>query len=139
MEGRDPARANIELVAELHRRQGEMYAGGSTEPVLELLDPDIVWHVPGASPIAGDHRGHDAVVRYFETRRRLASATMRMHPGDVLADATAVAQFVRGSAEIDGERVEWQTVGAYRFAGGRIAEVWLVPLDLAAFERIWNR
>lgn len=45
-----------ELVAELHRRQGEMYAGGPVEPVLELLAEDVVWHVPGASPIAGDHR-----------------------------------------------------------------------------------
>jgi hypothetical protein len=26
-----------ELVAELHRRQGQMYGGGSIDPVLELL------------------------------------------------------------------------------------------------------
>ena len=116
-----------------------MYAGGSIEAVLELLDPDIVWHVPGSSPIAGDHRGRDGVARYFERRRARVSATMRMHPGEVMADEDAVAQFVRGSAEVDGEAVEWHTVGAYRIEAGRIAEVWLVPLDLAAFERVWNR
>ena len=47
----------VELVAELHRRQGEMYAGGPVDAVVELLAEDIVWHVPGGSPIAGDHRG----------------------------------------------------------------------------------
>jgi hypothetical protein len=36
----------LELIAELHRRQSEMYAGGSIDPVLELLPPDIIWHVP---------------------------------------------------------------------------------------------
>lgn len=46
--GGDP----LELVAELHRRQREMYAGGSVDSVAELLTEDIVWHVPGASPIA---------------------------------------------------------------------------------------
>lgn len=30
------------LVAELHRRQGEMYAGGSVDSVIELLAGDIV-------------------------------------------------------------------------------------------------
>jgi len=26
----------------------------------ELFDPQIVWHFPGRSPLAGDHRGVDA-------------------------------------------------------------------------------
>jgi len=66
-----------------------MYAGGSTDRVVELLTDDIVWHVPGASQIAGDHRGHDGVIEYFSTRRR-------------------------------------------------IAEVWLVPIELQKFDRAWG-
>ena len=42
-----------------------MYAGGSIEAVTQLLDEDIVWHVPGGSPIAGDHRGIARVIQYF--------------------------------------------------------------------------
>jgi ketosteroid isomerase-like protein len=129
---------NAELVAELHRRQGEMYAGGSIDDVVELLAEDIVWHVPGTSPIAGDHRGREGVAAYFERRRELASATMRLHPGPLLADGEAVVQLVDGSAELHGERVEWRTAGVYRIRGGRIAEVWLVPLELELFDRIWG-
>jgi len=66
-----------------------MYAGGSVEPVAELLAEDIVWHVPGKSPIVG-------------------------------------------------EEVSWRTVGVYRIEDGRIREVWLVPLDLDRFNRIWD-
>jgi hypothetical protein len=41
----------LELVAEPHRRQGEMYAGGAVDPVLELLAEDDAvaqeaWLVP---------------------------------------------------------------------------------------------
>jgi len=129
-----------ELIAELHRRQGEMYAGGSVEAVAELLAEDVVWHVPGASPIAGDHRGVAEVIEYFEKRRGLANETMRMHPGELIRDGDGVAQFVEGSAELDGEEVRWQTIGVYRVdaARRRICEVWLVPLDSALFDRIWS-
>jgi hypothetical protein len=129
----------VEMVNELHRRQGEMYAGGPVGPVAELLAPDIVWHVPGTSPIAGDHRGVEQVLSYFERRRELADATMRMHPGEVVSEGEAVAQLVEGSAMLDGEEVSWQTVGVYRIDSRRVREVWLVPLDLERFDRIWNR
>jgi uncharacterized protein len=127
----------IELVEELHRRQGEMYAGGSVAAVAELLAEDIVWHVPGSSPIAGDHHGIAAVIRYFERRRRLARSTMRMRPGEMIADGDAVAQFVEGSAELGGERVAWRTIGVYR-VGELVDEVWLVALDLELFDRVWS-
>jgi ketosteroid isomerase-like protein len=130
----------LELIAELHRRQGEMYAGGAVEAVVELLAADIVWHVPGKSPIAGDHRGTAQVVDYFERRRRLARATMRMRPGEVISEGEAVAQFVEGSVVLDGEEVSWQTIGVYRVDAEhrRVREVWLVPLDSEIFDRIWS-
>lgn len=133
--------AKAELVAELHRRQGEMYAGGPIDPVAELLAADVVWHVPGTSPIAGDHRGVRQVIEYFEKRRALADATMEMRPGKVVSEGDAIAQFVEGTAVLSGERISWQTVGIYRVDLERrcVREVWLVPLDSALFDRIWSR
>lgn len=130
----------VELVAELHRRQGEMYAGGAVDPILELLAEEVVWHVPGRNTIAGDHRGAAAVLEYFEKRRRLADATMRMYPGEAISDGDSVAQFVTATAVLGGERVSWQTIGAYRLDAEhrRIREVWLVPLDADLFDRIWS-
>lgn len=132
--------SSVQLVDELHRRQQEMYAGGSVDAVVELLASDIAWHVPGTSPIAGDHRGVEQVMAYFELRRRLADATMRMHPGEAISVGDAVAQFVEGSATLDGKRVSWQTFGIYRVDPEHrwIREVWLVPLDGELFDRIWG-
>lgn len=130
----------LELVEELHRRQRAMYGGGPIEPILELLAPEVVWHVPGASPIAGSHRGHDGVAAYFERRRRLANATMRMHPGKVVVEEDCVAQFVLGSATLGGRQVSWQTVGVYRVDPWRllVLEVWLVALDGDLFDQVWR-
>lgn len=117
-----------------------MYAGGSVDPVVELLAGDIVWHVPGKSPIAGDRRGVAQVIDYFEKRRRLARATMRMYPGELISQGDAVVQFVDGSAVLGGEQVAWKTIGIYRVDTEHrwIREVWLVPLDPDLFDRIWS-
>ena len=115
-----------------------MYAGGDVEPVAELLADDVVWHVPGTSPISGDHVGKASVIAYFERRRELADHTFVMHPKGLLEDGDALVQLVDGEAMIGGERRTWSTAGVYRVADGRIREVWLVPLDLEAFDAIWG-
>ena len=99
---------------------------------------DVVWHVPGASAIAGDYRGMDAVLEYFATRRELSGRTFRMAPREVLVWGEHVAVITLGTVTIDGLERSWSTVGFYRLRGDRIAECWLVPLDPAAFDAIWS-
>jgi ketosteroid isomerase-like protein len=131
---------NVALLAELRRRQRAMYAGEAPpRHVAELLSDDVVWHVPGTSPIAGDHAGVEAVLRYFDTRRALAANTLRITPRQSIADDEVVVELADGEATLGGEPARWRTTGVYRVAGGRIAEAWLVPLDLAAFDAAWGR
>jgi ketosteroid isomerase-like protein len=128
----------VALLARLHAAQGDFYAGGADAPLRALLDPGVEWHVPGRNAIAGDYRGIDEVMAYFARRRDHAARTFRMHPGDVLVgEGDRVAVLTDGSATIAGREERWSTVGLYRFAGGRIAGCRLLPLDPAAFDRIW--
>src|SRR4051794_25170671 len=115
-----------------------MYAGGEMEPVAELLGADIVWHVPGRSPIAGDHRGRRAVLRYFVHRRALAENTMRIEVLQSMADELAVAELADGRARLGGEEAHWRTVGLYRIDARRIAEAWPGPVHLAPFQPRWS-
>ena len=128
----------VALLARLHAAQGDFYAGGGKAPLRALLHPDIEWHVPGRNAIAGDYRGVEQVMAYFARRRDHAARTFRMHPGDVLVgEGDRVAVLTDGSATIAGREERWSTVGLYRFAEGRIAGCWLLPLDPTAFDRIW--
>ena len=123
----------------LHAAQGAFYAGEPADELRTLLAPDIVWHVPGSNAIAGVYEGIDAVLDYFARRRDLAGRTVRMHPGELLAgDGDYAAVLTDGTAVIDGEEQRWSTVGLYRFRGEQIAACWLLPLDAAAFDRIWR-
>jgi ketosteroid isomerase-like protein len=132
----DPA----DTLARLHAAQQQFYAGGGDAPLRELLCPDIAWHVPGASAIAGSYRGIDAVLAYFARRRDLADRTFRMQPAELLSgDGEHVAMLTHGHATIDGRAHAWSTIGLYRLRGGRVAECRLLPFDQAQFDRIWTR
>lgn len=53
----------------------------------------------------------------------------------MLADAQGVVHFAGGQAERAGKTWEWETVGIFRVADGRITECWLLPFDQYAFEK----
>lgn len=125
------------VVDEFLARQREMYAGGDLAAVGELLAEDVVWHVPGTSPIAGDYRGHDAVIRYFRLRRDLSGGAIRVTKGDDAHHEEALIQLADGRARLGGSEVMWRTAGVYRVADGRIAEASLIPLDQQHFDRVW--
>lgn len=133
-------RAQAERVlARLHEAQAGFYAGGPPEPLHDVLTDDVRWVVPGANAIAGDYRGIDAVIDYFAHRRDLAARSFRMHPGDVLiGEGDHVAVLTDGTATIAGAERRWSTVGLYRLRDERVAACWLLPLDPAAFDAIWQ-
>jgi ketosteroid isomerase-like protein len=126
------------IVDDFLARQRAMYAGGDVAPVEDLLAEDVVWHVPGTSPIAGDYRGRAAVLRYFRRRRELAGGAFAITRVAEAHHDEAVVQLADGRAMIGGDEVCWRTAGVYRVAGDRIAEAWLVPLDQEQFDRVWS-
>jgi ketosteroid isomerase-like protein len=128
-----------DLLQRLHQAQGRFYAGKGEGELGQFLSPGIEWHVPGKNAIAGHYQGLDRVMAYFDRRRQLANATMRLEPGDVLVgDGDTVASLVDGYAVISGQEERWSTVGLYRLRGDRVEACWLLPLDVAAFDRIWS-
>ena len=130
---------NVQLLRDFYEAQGRFYAGeAGPEAVTDLLADDIAWHVPGSNAIAGDYRGRDAVLDYFARRRDKADRSFRVTVRRTLADDEYVLQLAGGRATLGGRVREWETVGVYRIADGRIAECWLVPFDQRAFDEIWT-
>jgi YbgC/YbaW family acyl-CoA thioester hydrolase len=127
-----------EVVSRLHEAQAEFYGGGGRARLETVLAPDVVWHVPGASPISGTYHGVDEVVRYMAARRELAARTFTMHPRELLVGDHHVASLTDGTLERDGRRYAWSTVGLYRVEGDRIAECHLIPFDQEDFDRAWS-
>jgi uncharacterized protein len=133
----DPDR-HEQLLREFHDHQNRFYAGGAQGPASAMLTDDVTWHVPGRSPLAGDHRGRDEVLRYFARRRELADATFRIDVRGVLVDDDRAVLLARCEVARGVETFTWRTVAIFRIAGDRIAECWVVPYDQGAFDQIWS-
>jgi ketosteroid isomerase-like protein len=127
-----------ELLGRLHRAQGRFYAGVSGDELRELLSERVTWSVPGDNAIAGYYEGIDAVMDYFSRRRDLARLSLRLHPRELLTGTgDMVASITDGSAILGGREHRWSTVGLYRLCAHRVEACWLLPLDQAAFDRVW--
>lgn len=132
-------RAAARLLARLHDAQRAFYAGGgSTGPLERVLDPDVIWRVPGDNAIAGTYVGVAEVVAYMDRRRTIAGNTFTMHPRELLVGVDHVASLTDGEVVRGGRSMTWSTVGLYRVHGGRVAECSLIPLDQASFDVIWR-
>ena len=59
------------------------------ETLRELFDPNIVFHVPGRSQIAGDYRGIDETFGFFGKLVELSGGTFKIERHTVLADDEA--------------------------------------------------
>jgi ketosteroid isomerase-like protein len=138
--GAVPSRdAAIEVIERLHAAQARLYGSGDASAARDVLTEDVVWIVPGSSPIAGVYRGREEVVRYMLARGALADGTFVMHRGDALSgDGDSVAVLTDGTAVVGGVERRWSTVGLYRLRGDRVAECRLVPFDQAEFDEIWS-
>ena len=129
---------HAQLIRDFHDHQNRFYAGGDQEPVRAMLTPGVVWHVPGHSAIAGEHRGRDEVLRYFAERRTLTNATFRIDVRGVLADDQRTVILATGLLEHGGETFTWRTIAIFRIAEGKIAECWVIPHDQGAYDEIWS-
>jgi RNA 2',3'-cyclic 3'-phosphodiesterase len=128
----------ISVVRRFHAEQARAYAHGDMDGVTELLSEEVVWHVPGRSAIAGEHRGRAAVLDYLAKRREMTNASFRVTVHGVAMIDDRVVQLARGRAERGGRELGWETVGVFSVRGGQIAECWLIAFDQAAFDDIWR-
>jgi ketosteroid isomerase-like protein len=126
------------LLREFHEAQNRFYAGGDQEPVAAMLTDDVVWHVPGRSQLAGEHRGRTAVLVHFARRREMAGGSFRIDVRGVLADDRRAVILAGGEVRRGDELLTWGTVGIFRVAGERIAECWVLPHDQRSFDEIWS-
>jgi len=78
----------------------------------ELFHPDIVWHAPGRSQLAGDHQGVDTVLGYFGRTMELTGGSFRVEVHDVVANDEH-----GGRAQLGPRRARRQDAGGQQHPG----------------------
>jgi uncharacterized protein len=124
---------NVDIILTMYR----YFESGDVERIrTELMDPKIVWRIPGHHPLAGDHQGPDQVIGFLGRMAQTGIQFTDLHFGE-LDDGTVVEKHL-GIAKLQGEQVELPAAVTYGIRDGRIADVRVHSGDQHALDRfIW--
>lgn len=127
--------ANEHPNALAYLRTAEAFRLGDLDAIASLIAEDVVWHIPGDHPLAGDWAGRGRVLQLLE-RLRSIGFTLREH--DVFGDDDHVCALSHMGAHRDGLDVETRVVSIFHFRGGRQTERWIYPDDAVAWNSIFE-
>lgn len=125
--------------AEVVRRLYAAFAARDLATVESCFAPDAVWHMPGKSPVAGDHHGWPAIRDGFLAKvGPLSGQTFRAELLDIAVGENSVVAVQRATATHQGRRLDVTGCQLMRLEEGRIAEVQGHYSDQYALDAFWG-
>ena len=125
---------NVELV----RKGYDAYINGDMDFINEVFADDIVWHIAGRSPLAGEYKGKEQVFAFFGKLMELTDGTSKLEVHDVLANDEHGVALVTGSATRKGKSFSGPDVHVMHIKNGKIVEFWDSPLDQYESDEIFS-
>jgi ketosteroid isomerase-like protein len=123
---------------ELVRRGYDAFSKGDMQTLREVFAPDIVWHSPGRSQLAGDYRGVDAVLGFFARTMELSGGTFRVDVHDVVANDEHAVGLNSVTAEREGRTLRDQNTLVFHVRDGSASEVWQFWADQYAADAFFG-
>jgi ketosteroid isomerase-like protein len=121
--------------ATAYRRTVEAFRARDLATLRSLIAEDVVWHVPGRSPMAGEIRGLDALVAWLG---RLGEYGFTIREHDVFGNEEHVCALSYIGAKRPGLDIETRVTSVFHFRDGRQVERWMYPEDPAAWDAIFK-
>ena len=125
---------NRQVLQALYDALGAGDLGG----VLGYLSDDVIGHVPGNSPVAGEYVGKAAVAGYVGQLAERSGGTIRFQPRTVLVAGDRGVGLLRDLAERDGKTLAMDNVHVWRMGDGTLDEIWIYPGDQYAWDDFWS-
>jgi uncharacterized protein len=121
-------------------REGyEAFGRGDLEAIRDQFSPDIVWHIGGHSPLAGDYKGIDALFEFFGRVVSETGGTLKNEVHDILANDTHGVVLLTQSGERNGKKLSMNCVQVvHRDAESRVTESWWIPVDERTDDEFWS-
>jgi ketosteroid isomerase-like protein len=104
----------------------------------QYFAPDIRWHFPGRSVLAGDHEGVAQVAEKLGQPAKLSGGTHRMELHDVIGNDDHVVALATARAERPGRQLEARVVHVFHVRDGKVTEAWTHHDDLYALDEFWS-
>ena len=124
--------------ADVVRRAYHAFNTADIQALNELFDEKASWHTPGRSPIAGEHRGRNAVFAQFGRYGGETHGTFTAALQQVLAsDDGCVVGLHHNSGVRNGARLETDCCIEFEVRDGKIVSGREHFFDLHAWDAFW--
>jgi ketosteroid isomerase-like protein len=117
-----------------YRRTADAFRSGDGTLLTSLIDPAVVWHVPGTHAMAGDIHGRDALLAWFN---QLRPKGFWLSEHDVLGNDEHVCALSVMGARREGVDVRTRVVSVFHYRDGQQVERWFYPEDPVAWDKIF--
>ena len=124
--------------ATVMRRVFQAFDKGDLEAMQQLIAPDFVWHIPGQSPIAGDHKGFGALAQVIARMMELSDGTLRGENHDTVSSASHGVNLDRLTATRGTRTLDMPMAFVAHVEDGRITEAWDMPIDTRVWDEFWS-
>lgn len=118
-----------------YRRTADAFRARDFDAIRSLVAENVVWHVPGRHPMAGEIRGLDELVAWLSRLSELGF-TLREH--DVFGNDEHVCALSYMGARRPGVVIEIRVTSVFHFRAGRQVERWIYPDGAAAWDAIFD-
>ena len=118
-----------------YQRTVDAFRDRDFETLRSLFAEDVVWHVPGGSPMAGEIHGLDELVAWLG---RLGAFGFTIREHDVFGNDEHVCALSYIGARRPGVDFEVRVTSVFHFRDGQQVERWFYPEDMAAWDAIFT-
>ena len=122
---------NVTLI---RRTYEGLMQGYYVSALTETLSDDVVWHLPGSHPLAGDHRGRKAVLEAMAK----FDGFVRIELHDVVGNDQHVVALLRARGSRKGKTYQAMEVDIFHVRDGRVTEFWSFSEDQRLTDEFWS-
>jgi ketosteroid isomerase-like protein len=120
-----------------YRRTADAFRARDTQALAGLIDGEVVWHVLGTTPLAGEIRGRETLFRWFDKLHQVTEGAFTLKEHDVLGTDDHVVALSDMWAVRDGVRVSVNVVSVMHSWEGRQQERWFTFRTPPPGTRCW--
>ena len=99
---------------------------------------NIVWHITGTGPLAGDYEGAAQVIGQLGKISELTDGSVQPQVHDVLVSDDHTVVLVTISAERAGKQLQLKLVHVIHAENGKATEVWTHSADPGGAAQFWS-
>ena len=121
------------------QRAYDAFNTGDIDTLTRIFDEDIVWHLPGASSMAGDYSSRDATLAYFGQIAQETGGTFRAELSHLAADGeNRVVGIQRSTGDRNGRHLDVADCIVFELKDGRVTDGREHFEDLYAWDEFWS-